>query len=294
MSSSHGATGRAPRAFTLVELLVVIAIIGLLISILIPALAKARDQAMRTKCASNLRQIGIAAFAYAAENKGWLPDNHTANPHYVANRVGFVEWFDGRPMWQKYIKDVKCFYCPAYEVGTAARKVLAADPDDRTQQNAPKDPQVGWRVIPLYTQADLYVSITYDIMCGWSRPGTPGRRIKLILRPDEPVPATDPDPQKCPDLPTRLGARSSSEIPLGSDASLRETSTPIALTSPTILATAAKLGPDFWASHRWRGRFQGLNVLFLDGHVVWRGPTQAMPRLTYNTGSSNYDYLYWY
>jgi prepilin-type N-terminal cleavage/methylation domain-containing protein len=63
---------RKKFAFTLVELLVVIAIIALLISILMPALNKAREQGRRAKCLANLHAIGLAIQLYAMDHKDML------------------------------------------------------------------------------------------------------------------------------------------------------------------------------------------------------------------------------
>jgi prepilin-type processing-associated H-X9-DG protein/prepilin-type N-terminal cleavage/methylation domain-containing protein len=66
-------TNRRPAAFTLVELLVVIGIIALLISILLPALSKAREEAKRTACEAKLRQICMAAQLHTMDHHGYYP-----------------------------------------------------------------------------------------------------------------------------------------------------------------------------------------------------------------------------
>jgi hypothetical protein len=60
-------------AITLVELLVVIGIVAVLIAILLPVLGKARAQANRTVCLSNIRQLGAAVLMYCNDNKGYFP-----------------------------------------------------------------------------------------------------------------------------------------------------------------------------------------------------------------------------
>jgi type II secretory pathway pseudopilin PulG len=79
---------RISAAFTLVELLVVIGIIAVLIGMLLPALKRARDQAESVNCASQLRQIGIAAFMYAQQNRGYLPLGDNLN----GSLERFAQW----------------------------------------------------------------------------------------------------------------------------------------------------------------------------------------------------------
>ena len=64
-------------AFTLIELLVVVSVIALLMSILMPSLRAARDQAKKVKCMANLHAVGVALFSYADDNRQELPGYQT-------------------------------------------------------------------------------------------------------------------------------------------------------------------------------------------------------------------------
>src|SRR5687767_9774641 len=65
---------RAPRrAFTLIELLVVIAIIAILASMLLPALARAKEHGKRIQCVNDIRQLGMSLMMYADDHDGYYP-----------------------------------------------------------------------------------------------------------------------------------------------------------------------------------------------------------------------------
>lgn len=98
---------RHRRGFTLVELLVVIGIIALLIAILLPALNKARNQAVRVSCASNLRQLGQYWQMYASDHDGFYPD-----PGISYGNLYFLLWSQRQVFVDRYHSSGQVFYCP--------------------------------------------------------------------------------------------------------------------------------------------------------------------------------------
>ena len=95
---------RGKRAFTLIELLVVISIIALLLSILMPALAKVKEQGKKTVCMSNFKQLGLSLFMYSDSNKNKWPSkfNVPSSDPLSAHNGKAIKYYS---TWQQWIDD---------------------------------------------------------------------------------------------------------------------------------------------------------------------------------------------
>jgi prepilin-type N-terminal cleavage/methylation domain-containing protein/prepilin-type processing-associated H-X9-DG protein len=104
------------RGFTLIELLVVIAIIAILASILFPVFGRARENARRSSCQSNLKQIGLGLLQYSQDYDEKLIHNWYGPQGYLASdpNTGRYKWMDAV---QPYIKSTQLFTCPSGPTG---------------------------------------------------------------------------------------------------------------------------------------------------------------------------------
>ena len=141
-------------AFTLVELLVVISILGLLAGLAVPAINRGLASAKAGACLSNLRQIGIATLAYAAENQMRLPDAGSGmDPAWAKSLTNFVS--------AKADKKNTIFVCPG-----ALKPVLNAGNDTE-------------------------IALTYGMHGGLMPRGTNGLQLNAIARPSEVILCAD-------------------------------------------------------------------------------------------------------
>ena len=125
------------HGFSLLELLVVIVLIGILAMLIITGLARVRESARRTSCASNLKQIGTAMFMYAnvPTNRILPTANGTTSDPYV---VGASSAMSLSLLYKGYVMDPKCFFCPSLPLPPSHSSSLLAVPA------LPGRPAIAW------------------------------------------------------------------------------------------------------------------------------------------------------
>jgi prepilin-type N-terminal cleavage/methylation domain-containing protein/prepilin-type processing-associated H-X9-DG protein len=135
------------QAFTLIELLVVIAIIAILASILFPVFGRARENARRSSCQSNLKQIGLGIMQYTQDYDERFPLSRTNNVSVGGTRNGALT--DNVP-WQytiqPYVKSSQLFKCPSvknelwmYNTGDTIRGSYMCNGTGQYNGNKPND-----------------------------------------------------------------------------------------------------------------------------------------------------------
>jgi prepilin-type N-terminal cleavage/methylation domain-containing protein len=255
MRSAQTTGGKGFRAFTLIELLVVIAIIAILAALLLPALSRAKEKAVRIQCTSNLKQWGVALGMYAGDYGECFPDNtlgHDLSWMSPGMNAFYASYLypnhRGTTTNQRTRNDV--LYCPTDDWHRISETVITSDSAEQL---------IGYFYLPGRVNPALDDGWDYNNpsgLSGWVTRKKLGGVYRLA-----------------PTMSDRLQSIGSWSV-TGNQGSVVWSTVYLGVTYMT-------------ASHRGNGGAPtGGNFLFEDGHVEWRKFNLGNARATIDVGSA--------
>lgn len=173
-------TKTARRGFTLIELLIVIAIIAILAAILFPVFARARENARRTSCLSNLRQVGLGALQYSQDY-----DEKMVGTELGDDTAQSPEYFWGE-MLEPYLKNRQVLDCPS-----ATSRLQAGAPQIGFAQGITKEWSYAYAINDVRGVDDNHIGAAFAPLSSFTRPA---ETVFVVDGwPEAAEPASDPE-----------------------------------------------------------------------------------------------------